>query len=1331
MQVFNYSTHMTSASCTYESDVDFKFKGSFSNNQQGINIFLHNCMLSARDVAMNNYSALVLSNDITLDDVFNLRTLEKRPGFILDTRIGVSVTAETNAATKYLYFDNQGETLTQDYNVATSHRMLPLDKMPYPAQSIFNIEMLNEQYARICYKYMHEKFYLAVNANEDIVFAAGYAPYDDLNFNYIDETIFEYIFDNSGESLFLRKPLSGNRTKFLGVSGFDSNKLQVLSASNAINYLHFNNFNLLIRSNFLETDAKLNASWVSYTTEDTNKLYINNETILTDLPSNMLVASQYCDATPTQVPARPIVLKNQATQLGTLDKASYTNLRNSNPGPINREYTNILAGNSQEKGDENISINFAMMGNDFVAKSDAYTAFKTSQSVFPYTQLNVNDASLHTDGAYAGDSPYTSDQILTLKNDAQGADGQYLCTWLSAGPNVESAEWVDRYYNTNKMSPMDASKAVNATYGTYENFVNAYLQQQSFAYDFFDKKSDVVFTPNTEYFYYRIGNKRIEQQLSTHANALVADGLQWKSSNNQPYSDAYNAGKSYVLDGNSYDVIRNYDAVNSNYGFTISFWLKCDDWNRLNGYQILGNLTSTGFGFIIDPVVTPFILMQSVSAINIYNSNFEPITKTLIPERPIATAQFDATSDFGVITNNAIYKLQADGTLYDKFTLVERASAVAVIDTKTQLNIWFDDSGSMDATLEPLQEMRDTILKTTLLPFFDNDETLYNERVQVKLFSEYPVVYDNEYSGSFERTLVMLSAPRAFDSITRVINLVFQDESSPYNAERPVFNTSAATNEYKFDIPTARNFFINAPYAVNSVIFQVNTENGRFKGFFGFLNAIQSGTDYYAGVNGLSDIDAVDYVYRVAAASTPQYYAQLITAQLNALKLIPDDDVIAPQQLTNNWIDVAQNGDSIYILHSDKTTVSHFNFITETLSTFTTTPGSNSIAYGDRGIVSTTGTKTVAYGENTVLYLYNDNQIVSYNYANNKQFVAFRSLSAGSTIKYIRDFCTDRENNIYVLNGDTEVVKFNDERVLQYRILANPALSALSAVNFAIANCYEYIGLDNIDVTIVASRDLNDNIYLTKINKDGAITETRATALKYYNSTLYNLTNAYYLQRKYQNRGKKLDFVLKLENKYNNRDIKTVTTSIDLSKLQPGTKHFALRLDAIQGNATLFINGKAADTINFGAAKYAVQQPLLSNAIAFGAAQFVNGQTLPQFLKQQNAYFASNATLMYPLLYAKALSDNDVRFLSMQDYTVSDLTFHLPCGLRNNIDTIKRMFAFGAPGMKSNNVKIVLKNSGIISESLKASLQQYVLSEITQTLPATVNILGVEFADYE
>lgn len=1318
MQVFNYSTHMTSASCTYHDDVDFKFKGNTSNNQQGINIFLHNFMLSARDVAMNNYSALVLSNELNLDDVFELRPLQKKPGAIISTQLGLSIDAAQNAATKYLYFDNQRETFTFDFNAATSHRLLTLDEIPYPEQSFFNFEMLDEKYARICYKYKHEKFYLAINSNEDVVFAAGYTDFDDLNFNYIDETIFEYIFDGSSESLFLRKPLSGNRTKFLGVSGFDSNKLQLLSAFNASNYLLFNNFNFLVRSNALQIDNKMNASWASYTTDDVNKLNINDATLLENLPSNLLVAAQYADATPLQVPARPIVLKNQATQLGTLDKASYTNQRNDNAGPINRDYTNIFAGNSQEKGDENIAINFTMFSNDFVAKTDAYSSFKTSESLYPYEQLNVNDASLRTDGAYAGDSPYTSDQILASKNAAQGADGQYLCTWLSAGPNNASAEWVDRYYNSNKMSPLDAAKAVNATYGTYEDFVSAYLQQQSFAYDYFDKKSDVVFEPNQEYFYYRIGNKRIDAQLATHENTIIIDDLQWKTSSNELYSPAYIAGKAYELNGNAYDVVQNYDLINENYAFTISFWLKCDDWSRLNAYQILGNLTNTGFTLIKDPVVTPLIMMQSTTALNIYNSDLQRVTQTLIPEPTLFVPRFDAIDDFGAISNSALYKLHADGTLYDKFNLANNG----LIDANTELNIWFDDSGSMNSTLEPLVQMRDTILKEVLLPYFNNDSNLYDERVRVKLFSDYELSATDPVGFPLERTMLMISAPNALPTTTKVVNLVFQDESTPYGADTTTFDVNASTATYDYDVALARNMLQNASYSYNSVVFQVNTGPNLYTGFRQFLQAVQNGTGAYAGNNGLSDVSDISYIYNVLAASTPNFYANLIVEALNDIGLLST----TAQSL--NWIDVVQNNDNVYILHADETTVSHFNFITETLSTFAVTPGSKSILYGDRGIVGTAGTKAVPFGTNVALYLYNDNQIVNYNYAANEQFVAFKSLSSASVINYIRDFDVDKDLNIYILNGDHKVVKYNSERIIQYNV---STLDALSTVNFAISNCYEYINNAFVQSTIIASRDSTNKIHLTKMDTQGNIIATVATDVQYSANATLNLTNSLYLQQKYQNRGNKLDFVVKLANKYNNRDIKTIVATVDLDEILPGTKHFALRLDGIQGNATIFIDGKVADAVNFGAAKYAVQQPLISNAIAFGTTQFVNGATLAQFLKQPNAYFASNATLLYPKIYAKALSDNDVRFITMQDYTISDLTLHLPCGMRNNIDIIKRMFAFGAPGMKSNNVSIIIKNSGITNEMLKTSLKQQVLSQVSQSLPATINILGVEFVDYE
>ena len=44
----------------------------------------------------------------------------------------------------------------------------------------------------------------------------------------------------------------------------------------------------------------------------------------------------------------------------------------------------------------------------------------------------------------------------------------------------------------------------------------------------------------------------------------------------------------------------------------------------------------------------------------------------------------------------------------------------------TIINIWFDNSGSMNRTLRPLKTMVANDLKTTLLPYYENNETKYS-----------------------------------------------------------------------------------------------------------------------------------------------------------------------------------------------------------------------------------------------------------------------------------------------------------------------------------------------------------------------------------------------------------------------------------------------------------------------------------------------------------------------------------------------------------------------------------------------------------------------------
>ena len=114
-----------------------------------------------------------------------------------------------------------------------------------------------------------------------------------------------------------------------------------------------------------------------------------------------------------------------------------------------------------------------------------------------------------------------------------------------------------------------------------------------------------------------------------------------------------------------------------------------------------------------------------------------------------------------------------DGT---QWCLIECTDAIT---SSTEINIWFDDSGSMNNTLAPLQDMIDTggPLYNCLIQLYNNDPVLFNERVKVLNFSQAP-------TGD-ERFIPLLATERNFDrtadtSVSRVINITFADESDIY-----------------------------------------------------------------------------------------------------------------------------------------------------------------------------------------------------------------------------------------------------------------------------------------------------------------------------------------------------------------------------------------------------------------------------------------------------------------------------------------------------------------------------------------------------------------------
>lgn len=206
------------------------------------------------------------------------------------------------------------------------------------------------------------------------------------------------------------------------------------------------------------------------------------------------------------------------------------------------------------------------------------------------------------------------------------------------------------------------------------------------------------------------------------------------------------------------------------------------------------------------------------------------------------------------------------------------------ITNKTEINIWFDNSGSMNSTLAPLQTMQSTLLQACLLPTYNNDVVLYNERVKVL----------DMFSSSwnyFERFVKCLATEKNFNratdaSVNQVINLTFADESNAYGyGQSEPFDNSTRTSQYDADILTLRTTLTSAGYTIKGSAFRVNTGPNQYPGFRGLTEATFVNTGVYSPPNNISDFLGINFTYQLdtVAGSTPAYYLSQIALALNSL----------------------------------------------------------------------------------------------------------------------------------------------------------------------------------------------------------------------------------------------------------------------------------------------------------------------------------------------------------------------------------------------------------------------------------------------------------------
>jgi hypothetical protein len=191
-------------------------------------------------------------------------------------------------------------------------------------------------------------------------------------------------------------------------------------------------------------------------------------------------------------------------------------------------------------------------------------------------------------------------------------------------------------------------------------------------------------------------------------------------------------------------------------------------------------------------------------------------------------------------------------------------------DGALHIMIHVDGSGSILKTRGHLEVMKNTLLKTALLPYYNNDESLYSKRVTI-------------VDGAGERTLKFFSKAAEKDN---VLAFVFQDEAQPaYHL--PNFNKKPE-EVYKEDLGALKSELEKYKGLYRGVMFQVG-EKVFSKSFKQFVENAWQGQGYLKDLNlkkyhwqdntsNIKNKKGVVFIdeYNTKINGTPQYYLDLI-----------------------------------------------------------------------------------------------------------------------------------------------------------------------------------------------------------------------------------------------------------------------------------------------------------------------------------------------------------------------------------------------------------------------------------------------------------------------
>ena len=361
--------------------------------------------------------------------------------------------------------------------------------------------------------------------------------------------------------------------------------------------------------------------------------------------------------------------------------------------------------------------------------------------------------------------------------------------------------------------------------------------------------------------------------------------------------------------------------------------------------------------------------------------------------------------------------------------------------------------------------------------------------------------------------------------------------------------------------------------------------------------------------------------------------------------------------------------------------------------------------------------------KHNIFYLVQGKNLIKHNLKEDK----FESYIQSKT--KIADFCIGPSNTINLLHENSKVSTFTLNRTLLNNFNLSSFSGFLSGVGINSINEYTQSGkTSDILVTYI---DSNNQVNF-KRTIDVLPYNTGLSGLQVYNynsnrPVRYNITNFNYLKSIDEYEG--LKFNLTLTNFLSSTDILDISIPFDINSIDRGYHTFLFRFDPIQGNITLFVDGKVYDNISIPPGKYGIQD-IFSDDLFVGTAGFYNGVDLATYLRQPGYYYLNNSNVKNLFIYDRPLRDSEVDILNIHEKSIDELVLSIPAGMRNNIEEIERYFKYSGVHASSKKIDIYVKNSNIKDVSIRNEIKQLINNEVYKVLPVGAVINNIHFIDF-